>query len=389
MYRHSRRRSTGQALLVVSLLTTGLALAPSAYADTVTASPARVEKQVTTSSPVTGVAESEVQLKIPLPVTAGAHPAACDWLSYLRYRDIKGPASSAAADKILIAQPGILAGAGSFDSVARNTVAAAAATGRHIEFWALDRRSNCLEDHTGIAAGLAARNAEVAVDYYYNHQSINGKTFAGYYDNSNNAWLGTVGIAQTVEDEYDLMVAELPDQHLRKQKVLCGGHSLGGTITGFFAKWDFDGHAGADQCSGYFALDTTISTSMSGAEQTAMATAGIPAPESGYDTTQAALASGSIPRSLDLPAVINPQTLNTIGIAGLGAVLGPDAPSVLTTRVPEGVKGALRRYAGNQHDVWVAAARWVRVQWKRMRRAEFCGFRNPQAARLTVLTRRL
>ncbi len=39
---------------------------------------------------------------------------------------------------------------------------------------------NCLEDHTGIAAGLAARNAEVAVDYYYNHQSINGKTFAGY-----------------------------------------------------------------------------------------------------------------------------------------------------------------------------------------------------------------
>jgi len=196
---------------------------------------------------------------------------------------------------------------------------------------------NCLEDHTGIAAGLAARNAEVAVDHYYNHQSINGKTFAGYYDNSNNAWLGHIGIAQTVEDKYDLMVAELPDQHLRKQKVLCGGHSLGGTITGFFAKWDFDGHAGADQCSGYFALDTTISTSMSGAEQTAMAAAGVPAPESAYDTTQAALASGSIPRSIDLPVVINPQTLNTIGIAGLGAVLGPDAPSVLTTHVPEGV----------------------------------------------------
>ncbi len=60
MHRHSRRRSTGQALLVVSLLTTGLALVPSAYADTVTASPARVEKQVTASSPVTGVAESLV-----------------------------------------------------------------------------------------------------------------------------------------------------------------------------------------------------------------------------------------------------------------------------------------------------------------------------------------
>ncbi len=81
MDRHSRRRSTGQALLVVSLLTAGLALVPSAYADTVTASSARVERPVTTSSPVTGVAESEVQLMIPLPATAGAHPAACDWLT--------------------------------------------------------------------------------------------------------------------------------------------------------------------------------------------------------------------------------------------------------------------------------------------------------------------
>ena len=59
--------------------------------------------------------------------------------------------------RILVAQPGILEGAGAFDSVARNTVAAAAKNGKHIEFWALDRRSNCLEDHTGVQAGLAAQ----------------------------------------------------------------------------------------------------------------------------------------------------------------------------------------------------------------------------------------
>ncbi|MEO9220169.1 MAG: hypothetical protein ABI251_00040 [Mycobacteriaceae bacterium] len=332
MHRYRRRRSTGPTILAVSLLTTGLALVPSAYADSVAGPPARVETQVASSSPVTKVAESEVQVRIPLPAAVGTHPPACDWLSYLRYRDVNGPAASADADKILIAQPGILAGAGSFDSVARNTVAAAAATGKHIEFWALDRRSNCLEDHTGIDAGRAAGSAEVAVDYYYNHKAINGKTFAGYYNNSNNAWLGKIGIEQTVEDEYNLMVAELPDQSVRKQKVLCGGHSLGGTITGFFATWDFNGQAGADQCSGYFALDTTISTSRSGA--TAMAAAALPDPGSGYDSTQAGLADGSISRSIDLPAVINPQTLNTLGIAGLGALLAPNAPSVLTARVP-------------------------------------------------------
>jgi len=58
-------------------------------------------------------------VQISLPATAGAHPAACDWLSYLRYSDVNGPASSAAADKILIAQPGILAGAGSLASIHR------------------------------------------------------------------------------------------------------------------------------------------------------------------------------------------------------------------------------------------------------------------------------
>src|SRR4051794_15097033 len=130
----------------------------------------RTEMPVVTNSPVTSVAESVVRVKIPLPDSAGPHPAECDWLSYLRFRDVKGPAKSKDADRILIAQPGILEGAGAFDSVARNTIAQAAAQGRHIEFWALDRRSNCLEDHTGLDAGRIARNAHVAVDYYYRNK---------------------------------------------------------------------------------------------------------------------------------------------------------------------------------------------------------------------------
>ncbi|MFD0536747.1 hypothetical protein ACFQY7_26470 [Actinomadura luteofluorescens] len=145
----------------------------------------------------------------PLAASAGPHPAACDWLSYLRFRHKDGRLA-AAADRILVAQPGILEGAGAFDSVARNTVSAAARSGGHIEFWALDRRSNCLEDGTGIQAGLRAKDVHLAVDYYYRQKEVDGRKFAGYQTNDQVKWLQNVGLEQTVRDQYDLMVRSSP-----------------------------------------------------------------------------------------------------------------------------------------------------------------------------------
>jgi hypothetical protein len=254
-------------------------------------------------------------------------------LSYLRFRDAGGPEQSARADRVLVAQPGILEGAGAFDSVARDTVAQAARRGQHVEFWALDRRSNCLEDHTGRDAGRAAGDPHVAVDYYYRHRAVDGRTFAGYLRNDQVGWLGHVGIEQTVRDEYDLIVGELPDQALRRQKVQCGGHSLGGVITGFFAEWDFDGNPGYQQCSGYFALDSTISTSLSslsGGPSTAL----VPDPGIGYAATQAGLDSGVLPRTVSLPTLINAETMNVLGIAGLAAEALPGERSDLASYLP-------------------------------------------------------
>ncbi|MCG8916505.1 hypothetical protein L6E12_11970 [Actinokineospora sp. PR83] len=84
-----------------------------------------------------------MKIRVPLPAAVGPHPEACDWVSYLRRRSAAGPADSAAADRVLIAQPGIFDGAGAFDGVARNTITQAVGQGAHVEFWALDRRSNC------------------------------------------------------------------------------------------------------------------------------------------------------------------------------------------------------------------------------------------------------
>lgn len=310
---------------------------------TAVADATRIETPLTSTSPQTSVLVSEVSLHLPLPASAPAHPAACDWVSYLRFRDRNGPTTSVEADRILVAQPGILEGAAAFDSVARNTVTQAAMAGRHVEFWALDRRSNCLEDHTGVQAGLAAKDVGVAIDYYYHHKSIDGKSFAGYVEGDGLSFLQNVGLEQTLRDEYDVLGHELPDPAVRKKKVLCGGHSLGGTITGYFAGWDFDGNpattddVGFNQCAGYFALDTFISTTVVSPDQQPMpgqVQAGI---QLGAPAVDIGLASGAIPRTLAAPAVINPETMTLLALAGLAADVAPTATSTLANQVPSSV----------------------------------------------------
>ncbi len=330
MRRGTSKRAWRRGLVALALLLPGVLV----HAPAGQAAVARTETPVAGSSPVTDVLETEVAVRIPLPASVGPHPPGCDWLRYLRYRHRGGPAQSARADRILVAQPGILEGAGAFDSVARGTVELAARRGSHIEFWALDRRSNCLEDHAGIRAGLAAGDSRVALDYYYRGKAVDHRRFAGFLDNTRVGWLARVGLEQTVRDQYDLLVAELPDQATRERKVQCGGHSLGGVITGYFAVWDFDGDrgttadAGYRQCAGYFALDTTISTSLadlSGAVPGGM----LPDIGLGYAAVQAGLISGVLPRTVSGPALINAETMNLLAIAGLAARTDPDGATLL------------------------------------------------------------
>ncbi|MET9912768.1 hypothetical protein ABZZ74_39305 [Streptomyces sp. NPDC006476] len=334
----SRRTGrTWRGAALATLLTAGAltAAVPQAQGD----GAARTETAVASTHPADGVVETVVRVKVALPRSFGARPEACDWLSYLRYRSADGPGRPADADRILVAQPGILEGAGAFDSVARDTVARAAEEGRHIEFWALDRRSNCLEDRTGIASG----DEHTAVDYYYRGKQVAGRTFAGYVGNGQLGWLARLGIRQTVRDEYDLLTAELPDQTLRRRKVLCGGHSLGGVITGYFAAADFDGDpattadAGQNQCAGYFALDTTISTSLADLSGSVPGDTNLPDVGIGYTAVQAGLDSGVLPRSLSAPVLLNPETMTLLGIAGLGAVKAPDAEADLPSYLPSNV----------------------------------------------------
>lgn len=324
-------------------LCAGLAMVLTATAAVAGAEPDRVETVYASSSPVTGVIASVVTRTVPLPAAAPPHPPACDTLSYLRWRSASGPADAAAADRILIAQPGIFEGAGAFDGVARNTVAQAARQGLHVEFWALDRRSNCLEDHTGTQAALRTGSLDTATGYYFHGAEIDGRRFAGYADGETTAWLRDQGLAQTLNDQYELLRLELPDPELRRQKVLCGGHSLGGFVTGYFAGWDVDGDpatlddAGYRQCGGFFALDTVI--------RAGLGLRDIPIPAAPPALAPALEDLGlrfdtALP-VLRLPAVINPETTNLLAVAGLAAHLAPDGVNDIVRRLPDNLNIAL------------------------------------------------
>ncbi|WP_055533712.1 hypothetical protein [Streptomyces graminilatus] len=328
------RGSSWRTTALAVLLTTGTltAVAPEAYGEST-----RTEAPVASSgTAAAGVTETVVRVKAPLPASFGVRPAACDWLSYLRYRSSDGPAKSADADRILVAQPGILEGAGAFDSVARNTVARAAEQGSHIEFWALDRRSNCMEDHTGVDSG----DQHTAVDYYYRGKRVAGRTFDGFAGNDKLGWMAKLGIEQTVRDQYTLLKAELPDQRVRERKLLCGGHSLGGVITGYFAVADFDGDpattadAGYRQCAGYFALDTTVSTSLGGLSGNIPDDSNLPDIGLGYAVVQAGLDSGVLPRSFSAPVLLNAETMTLLAVAGVGAIQDPGGEADLPSYLP-------------------------------------------------------
>ncbi|MEH3054328.1 MAG: hypothetical protein PGN13_10030 [Patulibacter minatonensis] len=228
----------------------------------VAAAAERVEEPFASASPQADVTQSLVKIKVPLPARTAAHPEACDWLQYVRWRSADGPAKSADADSVVVLMPGILEGAMAFDVLARNSIREAARRGRHIEVWGLDRRANCLEDLTGVKAYGRTGNLDDLLGYYWRGKTVDGRTFDGF--DRNNRVLKDIGMAQTVNDVYAVMTNETPSQAWREQHLVCGGHSLGGPIFQIFGGWDFDGDrrtnddAGYRQCAGFVGFESTL-----------------------------------------------------------------------------------------------------------------------------------
>lgn len=335
-------------VLLVSLLATCIVLPGCGSADsnatgsTAGSAPTPGERQETailsTAPDASVIRETYVRQYEPLPEGSAEHPPECDWISYLRFRHKDGPADPSAADAVLTAMPGNLAGAGHFDILARNVIHDAAEQGKHVEFWALERRSNCLEDRRGILAATQAHDYRVALDYYYNGKAIDGQTFKGFYSSEDLPFLADFGVAQTVRDWHAVLTRGIPDPAVRAKKVFCGGHSQGGLITADFAGWDFDGDpdtdadAGYKQCAGFFALETLVTLDPLSASALSPVL-NIPV-GTGYEGVVQLLRAGALPRNETSGAPLTPETMMVLTLSALAGYQVPDEESEIPAKLP-------------------------------------------------------
>lgn len=190
----------------------------------------------------------------PNPETQGATPANLNATQVLRYRqDSEDPLPARA---ILIAMPGFLGGGASFDALARALVRRGL-DGQPLEVWALDRRSNLLEDLRGMDAAEALSDPAIARGYYFDGHTVGGQPFAGFRPQSSVDFLSEWGLATHAED-LRRIIARIPAEQ-RQARVFLLGHSLGASFAEAYAAWRFDdGVRGAEELAGIVLIDGAL-----------------------------------------------------------------------------------------------------------------------------------
>ena len=188
----------------------------------------------------------------PNPVSNASTPPELNNTQVVRYRVDADPPIPARA--IMVMMPGFLAGASTFDGLARTLVRRGEARGEIVEVWAIDRRSNQLEDVTGLEEAERRRDPEIAAAYYREGAEIDGRVFEGFLQSANATFMSEWGLATHLEDLRK--VIELVPADARQGRVFLLGHSLGASFAELFAAWRFeDGVRGAELVAGVVLVD--------------------------------------------------------------------------------------------------------------------------------------
>ncbi|HRG95717.1 MAG TPA: alpha/beta hydrolase [Polyangiaceae bacterium] len=206
--------------------TADLPLAPPASA-VVEEGPLRVRREVFL---VTGATAP------PNPRTGAATPPDQNKVRVVRFRVDTGQAPPKPARAVFVLMPGFLGGAGSFDGLARALVRRSQGDDA-FEAWAIDRRSNLLEDSFGLDLAEARKDASLAYRYYLDGETLEGKTFPGFLTGPQAPWASEWGLATTVGDLRQV-IALVPEGQ-RAERVVLVGHSLGASVAEEYAAWDF------------------------------------------------------------------------------------------------------------------------------------------------------
>jgi pimeloyl-ACP methyl ester carboxylesterase len=186
----------------------------------------------------------------PNALTKNSTPAEYNKVRVVRYRVDADPPRPARAVAVLM--PGFLGGAGSYDPMAR-AIVRRSTTDEAYEAWAIDRRSNLLEDHHGLDVAEVKKDPDIAMRYYFEAEPAEEKTFVGFVGQSQLDFESEWGLATTIGDLRK--VIELVPQAERKSRVFLVGHSLGASIAEEYAAWDFEGLAGYSELAGMVLVD--------------------------------------------------------------------------------------------------------------------------------------
>ncbi len=154
-------------------------------------------------------------------------------------------AKTGKARAVIALMPGLLGGAANFDRLARGIVS----QDPSLEVWAIDRRSNALEDQAVLRQALDKRDPMIAWRYFVRDagQPEGFKARA----QQDLKFMGFWGLKVHLEDLRRVL------QHARSfgDRVILGGHSLGAVMVSLYAGWDFNGTPGARDIDGLLLLD--------------------------------------------------------------------------------------------------------------------------------------
>lgn len=249
------------------------------------------------------------------PLTGDETPGELNVVQVLRYRqDVDPPAP---ATVVIVALPGFLGGGASWDGLARAMVKRGAASGQVIEVWAIDRRSNLLEDLVGSDTAEAAGNPEIAAGYYNGTDTIDGQLFPGFKLQTDVPFESEWGLATHVEDVH--RVVQIVPQAARRGHVFLMGHSLSGQFVEAYAAWRFaDGVRGGDEIAGLIMIDGVLGAAPLSEDEYLNGTG------SGFEATPGLDEIRERARYFELP-IFGVEVYPLIEVMSLRALLAPDA----------------------------------------------------------------
>jgi hypothetical protein len=177
-----------------------------------------------------------------IPGAPGPGPSKYDKVFVTKF----GPRS---AKRVLVLVPGYYGGAGDFTLDARELVERVPG----LQVWAVDRRSEALEDTSRFQDALAGRiTVQQAMDYYLGW--LTNPAQQPHFqplDQSQFGFAKQWGLSLALQDVRRVVLSA----RRQGKRVILGGHSLGASMTVAYASWDFGGHPGYKDLDGLVLID--------------------------------------------------------------------------------------------------------------------------------------